>query len=63
MFIGDKEIGEGWESMSCPFCEGFIVIWEVGAGLLFDPTIPFSAHMAEVHRIKVPDLTGWRRKR
>jgi hypothetical protein len=63
MYIGDKEIGEGWESMSCPFCDGFIVVWEAGVGSLFDPTLPFAKHMKEIHQTPIPDLTGWRRKR
>jgi hypothetical protein len=62
VYIGDKEVGEGWESMSCPFCEGFIVVWEVGVGLLFDPTVPFSSHMKDKHRISVADLTRWKGK-
>lgn len=62
MLIGNQEIGEGWESMSCPFCEGFVVIWEVGVGLTFDPTVPFANHMKEVHRIYVADLTRWKGK-
>jgi len=60
MFIGDKEIGEGWESMTCPFADGFMLIWEVGQEI--DPTVPFMEHMRVVHGIFMPDLSRWRFK-
>jgi hypothetical protein len=58
MDIGDHEIGEGWESMTCPYLDGFIVIWEVGQDL--DPTVAFAEHMNRVHKIHFPDLNIWR---
>lgn len=61
MYVGDKEIGEGWESMSCPLCEVFVVVWESKIGSLFDPTLPFTKHLLEVHQVSLPNLSRWRR--
>lgn len=58
MELNDYEIGEGWESMTCPYLDGFVVLWEVGIG--DDPTIAFSEHMKTVHQIPFPDLIVWR---
>lgn len=60
MEIGDHEIGEGWESMTCPYLDGFIVLWE--SGMDSDPTIAFSEHMKSNHSVNIPDLTIWRLK-
>lgn len=57
MFIGDKEVGEGWESMSCPYCQDFMVVWHQGA--FFDPTAPFTVHMRQIHKILIADLIRW----
>ena len=57
-FIGDKEIGEGWESITCPYADGFSVIWEVGVET--DPMIKFCDHMAKIHNVYIERLSRWK---
>jgi len=56
----NEPVGEGWESMTCAYADGFTVIWQVGQDI--DPMIPFAEHMRVVHGMFIPDFSRWKFK-
>ena len=58
MDIGDYSIPEGWESMTCIYNCGFVLVWELGSpeGTLVLPVM--TGHL-EQHKTPRPSLRDW----
>ena len=61
MRVGEYEIPEHWESMSCIYNCGFILVWERGKS--YDSGLAMDAHIELEHIKPLPSFFDWFRFR
>ncbi len=58
MQVGEYNIPEGWESMSCYYNCGFLLVWEVGSPESLNAGIVMEGHL-DGHRESPPSFLEW----
>lgn len=58
MQVGEYNIPEGWESMSCFYNCGFLMVWEVGSLQSLSAGTVMEAHL-EGHKESPPSFLDW----
>jgi hypothetical protein len=61
MRVGEYDIPEHWESMSCIYNCGFILVWERGKS--YDSGLAMDAHIEMEHIKPLPSFFDWLRFR
>lgn len=61
MRIGDYDIPEDWESMSCIYNCGYILVWK--RGQTYDTGLTMEAHIMLEHEKPMPSFFDWFRFR
>ena len=59
MRVGDYEIPENWESMSCMYNCGYILVWERKVNGGSDAGSEMERHIIIHHTYPLPSLWDW----
>ena len=58
MQVGEYDIPEGWESMSCFYNCGYLLVWKVGSPEADNAGILIEGHY-EQHKESTPTFGDW----